>query len=324
MTGPPRNPSHDPAMARLFAQLTGLRFEFLPAPPPGLDWDTRPLIASCRVHARRLHVRPERTGCEACARRHVRRSLGAGHVGHECRGACGVHFFLLPVLDAAGPQGLLVLRDARCTSASRARPEPAGMSRPVDEAGRSFHTSVLLLRLLAHDMELEQGAARSNEEQLRLSRAEASREREEDRLRRDLQRIIPTVRRSPATRSSGTHARQIVEMILQRVCHDYSQALTLAQIADEIRMNPSYLSWLFALHIGMPFKTYLTTLRLQRAQALLSDPRRQIKDVARRVGYASPGRFRAAFRDWTGLAPTRWRSTLRVRPAVGPDRKRRT
>lgn len=62
----------------------------------------------------------------------------------------------------------------------------------------------------------------------------------------------------------------------------------------------------------MPFKTYLTEVRVEKARELLRDPTRNVSEVAYAVGYASENRFRIAFKRVTGLSPTSWRDTLRM------------
>jgi two-component system response regulator YesN len=104
----------------------------------------------------------------------------------------------------------------------------------------------------------------------------------------------------------------MVLQLVERMQRDFAQPLTEARIAEELKMNASYLSSVFARVVGVPFKSYLTMLRLERAQILLGDPRRCISDVALEVGYSSRDRFRAAFRAWTGLSPRRWRRSFRI------------
>jgi two-component system response regulator YesN len=100
--------------------------------------------------------------------------------------------------------------------------------------------------------------------------------------------------------------------LIERARREFAEPLALKDLARESGLNPSYLSTVFAREAGMPFKSYLTALRLEHAQVLLCDPRLRISRVAREVGYATPHRFRAAFRAWTGLSPGRWRAVERV------------
>ena len=77
-------------------------------------------------------------------------------------------------------------------------------------------------------------------------------------------------------------------------------------------MNAAYLSALFSHAVGMPFKTYLTEVRLEKARELLGDPAKSISEVAAAVGYASENRFRSVFKKLTGLSPRMWRETFRA------------
>ena len=91
--------------------------------------------------------------------------------------------------------------------------------------------------------------------------------------------------------------------VLERVVQNGHQPMTLRQCAVELKMNAAYLSALFSRAVGLPFKTYITELRLAKAKELLSEADKNVKDVAYAVGYASGNQFRIAFKKATGLAP---------------------
>ena len=106
----------------------------------------------------------------------------------------------------------------------------------------------------------------------------------------------------------------MVHAMLDRIQKDYAQPLTLRKCAGGLRVNTAYLSHLFSLAVGLPFKTCLIEVRVEKARELLGDPARNISDVTSAVGYASARRFRAAFRNVTGLSPGMWRETLQMNP----------
>jgi len=85
-----------------------------------------------------------------------------------------------------------------------------------------------------------------------------------------------------------------------------------------MNLNAAYLSTLFSRHVRLPFKAYLTDIRLEKARVLLSDTGMNISDIAHAVGYASENRFRIAFKQATGLSPKLWRETLRMEPGPKP------
>jgi len=85
---------------------------------------------------------------------------------------------------------------------------------------------------------------------------------------------------------------------------------SFAQIADAVSMTERTLGRRFQEEIGMPWRDFLRRLRMIRAVEGLSDPARQVTQVAHDVGYQSSSAFNAAFLDFTGQTPTTFRSSL--------------
>jgi AraC-like DNA-binding protein len=137
-------------------------------------------------------------------------------------------------------------------------------------------------------------------------------EKEQARLYETLQRPLPPSPQAPRRSGSESHSEQIMHCLLQRLELDYAKPITLQQYARELGMNAAYLSDLFSRAVGVPFKTYLTDLRLAKARELLGDPAKTAAEVAYAVGYASENRFRMAFKNVMGLPPRIWRETLRM------------
>jgi AraC-like DNA-binding protein len=103
------------------------------------------------------------------------------------------------------------------------------------------------------------------------------------------------------------HQERIVYQILKRIHEQYDETLSLQDFAEELQMNRAHLSALFSRLVGLPFRSYVKTLRLCEAEKLLRNPITRISEVAHRVGYADPNRFRLDFKSRTGLPPTAWR-----------------
>ncbi len=299
--------------AQLFTGLTGLRFQFLPAPPQGLEWETRPLIQGCPGPLAVAHPRNPAPRCRECARTNLKRALDSQFVGHCFLSDCGVRMFMLPVEGPSSPLGLLSLRAKPPDSLDPKRKLPAHPS-GVRDHGRDpqFHRAMLLLRQIAQTAELSSKTEQLRSELDRVNRVVVSHEKEEQWLRHALARAVPRIRSAPATVSSEARARKAIHDILEKVHQDFHRPLSLSELAHEFGMNTSYLSFVFAREVGMPFKTYLTTLRMQEAQKLLRDPHRRVSEVAFAVGYSSGERFRAAFRQCTGLSPGQWRDVLQT------------
>jgi AraC-like DNA-binding protein len=59
---------------------------------------------------------------------------------------------------------------------------------------------------------------------------------------------------------------------------------------------------------GTGFSKIADEVRLARAISLVNDPSTKLSDIARELGYSDPANFDRAFRRWTGLSPTGFRS----------------
>jgi len=173
----------------------------------------------------------------------------------------------------------------------------------------SFAHAEQLLRHLTHAAEIEDATAALRADLAQARRAALSHAHEERWLRRALRRAAPELRAQPAA-TGQRRAGQRAQALLEYVRNEFHRPLKLATLAQEFHMNANYASFVFGREVGMPFKSYLTMLRVQRAQELLRDPCRRVSEVVTAVGYASPRRFRAAFRQRTGLSPNAWRETL--------------
>jgi len=109
---------------------------------------------------------------------------------------------------------------------------------------------------------------------------------------------------------SRNHREQIVQRILEHVHQHYDQPLMLRRFSDEFGVSLAHLSTLFSQTVGMPFRSYVKELRLDRSEKMLGDPRFRVSEVAYASGYSSPNRFRLDFKARTGLSPSAWRDTF--------------
>jgi YesN/AraC family two-component response regulator len=134
------------------------------------------------------------------------------------------------------------------------------------------------------------------------------------RLRKKLHGLMPAVQETPPVAQPQSRPERMVHAVLDRLQKDYAQPLTLRKCAGDLRVNAAYLSHLFSHAVGLPFKTCLIEVRVEKARELLGDPARNISQVANAVGYASARRFRAAFKSVTALSPRMWRETLQMNP----------
>lgn len=63
--------------------------------------------------------------------------------------------------------------------------------------------------------------------------------------------------------------------------------------------------WKQCFHVN--FSTYLNEYRIEKARALMQNPRINIKDISIACGYSDPNYFTRVFKRLTGLTPTEYR-----------------
>ena len=83
--------------------------------------------------------------------------------------------------------------------------------------------------------------------------------------------------------------------------------MSLQEVADALKMSPSYLSRQLREGTGLSFIDYLTQVRIKQAVQLLQDPTLKIYEVAERVGYNGQHYFSIAFKKVLGVSPNEYR-----------------
>ncbi|WP_433086895.1 helix-turn-helix transcriptional regulator [Dactylosporangium sp. CA-052675] len=88
---------------------------------------------------------------------------------------------------------------------------------------------------------------------------------------------------------------------------DYAHRLDLPALARLAHMSEGHFSRTFRATFGETPHHYLQRRRIERAMALLRDPRSAVTEVGLRVGFDSLGAFSRAFRAIVGVAPSQYR-----------------
>lgn len=103
-------------------------------------------------------------------------------------------------------------------------------------------------------------------------------------------------------------AKEIAAFIESR-CVD--SAFDLNQMAEYCCMTPPATSRILKEILGENFKTYLRTLRLNKAKALLIESELSISEIAERVGFAAQSYFIQVFKSSLGITPAAYRESER-------------
>ncbi|TCL71572.1 two-component system response regulator YesN [Hydrogenispora ethanolica] len=78
--------------------------------------------------------------------------------------------------------------------------------------------------------------------------------------------------------------------------------LSLAGVAKEFYLNPSYLSRIFKQTVGQSFVEFLTQIRMEKAIKMLKETDLKVYQIAERVGIGDPHYFSICFKKYTGMS----------------------
>lgn len=89
---------------------------------------------------------------------------------------------------------------------------------------------------------------------------------------------------------------------------NYSEKISIKEIADQLYLSPNYLSELFKKHTGKTISEYLTEYRLEKACQLLDHAEYRVGDVSGMVGIHDGRYFSNMFKKKYGMTPTEYRN----------------
>ncbi len=113
-----------------------------------------------------------------------------------------------------------------------------------------------------------------------------------------------------------TEGSDLVGKIERLVRDNLSSDLSLKNIANQVFMNPSYISAVYHKTTGVSLSTFIKTERVQRASYLLANTTMSIADVARSVGFKDANYFSRVFKSETDCLPREFRSKLAKREII--------
>ena len=96
---------------------------------------------------------------------------------------------------------------------------------------------------------------------------------------------------------------------IRRIRENYSQNLSIDELADEAGMSLSVYHRAFKAVTGASPHQYLKTTRLHRAKAMILSSEYSVAEAADRVGYASAAHFSREFKKHFGVPPKDARSS---------------
>jgi AraC family transcriptional regulator len=112
----------------------------------------------------------------------------------------------------------------------------------------------------------------------------------------------------PAARGglAAWQQRRVIDFMEEHL----AETISLSELAHLVRLSPYHFLRSFKRSFGMPPHRYWTSRRIERAKALLADPRQSVTKVAVDVGFSGTSSFSATFHRVTSRSPSDYRRSL--------------
>lgn len=226
--------------------------------------------------------------CDEEWRRHLRIGRRSREVqNHVC--SLGLRCSCIPILYGETLVGIAKFVAGPETTQRRVALAVRALEMAVSQACQDFYVATLLEEL--HGL-------RRQVAELQDLRSDAGSERREAL---PPQRADP--KRAPTTRSDSR-----VQEVLDYVhAHYLDPSLSLASVSRALGLRDKYVTHLFTQVIGQRMHAYIVELRLQHSCQQLLATGLPIKQIAFESGFRQADRFRHAFREQVGVAPSTYR-----------------
>lgn len=106
------------------------------------------------------------------------------------------------------------------------------------------------------------------------------------------------------------HIRKCMDHIYDHL----EEKLTIRDMAAYLRIDPTYLSKLFAKEVGMPFRQFLIHARVNAAKNMLVYSDFTYLEISLSLGFSSQSAFTSTFRKLTGMTPGAYRKAFGDNP----------
>lgn len=102
----------------------------------------------------------------------------------------------------------------------------------------------------------------------------------------------------------------IVKNAMKYIEENYTQKLTLSEVAEKTYVSQWHLSKLLNSHLGQSFSEILNHVRIEQAKKLLEDPSLRIGDISEEVGFLDLAHFSRVFKKQEGISANEYRNKV--------------
>ena len=130
-----------------------------------------------------------------------------------------------------------------------------------------------------------------------------------DALKSYLKLLFLLMARNPNLAYKDGSSSAFIEDAVKYIQKNYASEITLSALAEMHSVSPEHLSRRFKKETGFGFNEYLTLIRLQKAESILSEnPGVTVSEVAYSCGFNDSNYFSDRFKKEYGMPPLKFRN----------------
>lgn len=114
---------------------------------------------------------------------------------------------------------------------------------------------------------------------------------------------------------------KLVNDAIKFIAAHYKENISLNHIAEEVKLQPTYLCRSFKEYTDKTPVEYINAMRIEEACKLLSQTDKRISSIVDELGFKDPGYFARVFKKYTGSKPSEYRSANTTIKAATPAKK---
>lgn len=123
----------------------------------------------------------------------------------------------------------------------------------------------------------------------------------------DYKKIGPPAQSEQPKEAESIRLSMVRKDISSYIHAHYMEELSMKNVAHAMNYSDAYFCKLFKQCFQVNFSTYLNEFRVEKAMAMMENPRVNVKDISRSCGYTDSNYFSRVFKRITGLTPTEYR-----------------
>lgn len=101
-----------------------------------------------------------------------------------------------------------------------------------------------------------------------------------------------------------------IDKAIKEMDSNYSEPITLGEMADYLGLNKCYFCDLFKKETGKTYSQVLNEIRIKKSLELLANTNMTILEIALSVGYNNQNYYNMAFKKIMGTTPLKYRNHM--------------